>query len=517
MKQKEPWMFFARLLVTGMAVAMASLASAEQTLATGDFNNDGKADLAIGVPSEDLGGTSTNCGAVHVLYGRGVGLSAENDDFWHQNKPGILETPEALDRFGKALAVGDFNNDGFDDLAIGVDEDSGVGAVQVLYGANNGLVVLNNQIWSPATTNGDAGADGFGDSLAAGDFNDDGFDDLAIGEPRDDVFGIVDAGSFTLIYGSAQGLGAGVQRWHQYSGTIADSSEASDNFATCLAAGDFDNDGFADLAVGVPGEDFGTVSDAGAAHVIYGRPGGLTDVGNQFWHQNSPNVADLRESGDRFGAFVAVGDFDNDNFDDLAIAAPNEKIDAQLNAGAVHVLYGRGPGLSANRDQFWHQNRGGILDKCETDDEFGFCLATGDFDGDGTDDLAIGIQNEAVDEDEEVEDAGAIAVLYGTPANGLTKDLNQFWNLDVQGVRGEAEGAHFGSAIAAGDFNNDGFADLAGAAPGESLDAVDNTGAVHVLKGSAGRLVTPGNQWWHQNVAGIADECETDDGFGGVP
>jgi hypothetical protein len=271
-------MFIARLLVTGLALSMATAAVADQHVAAGDFNGDGKADLAIGAPFEDLAAIS-DAGVVHVLYGRGVGLSATNDDIWHQNSPGILDDPEFSDHFGRALAAGDFNGDDIDDLAIGVDEDGGIGGVHVLYGRDNGLNSLNNQLWRQESTGGDALTDGYGSSLAVGDFNNDGFDDLAIGEPRDDFGTTSDAGSVTIIYGSLEGLeNNNAQLFNQFVAGVADSAEASDGFGTSLAAGDFDGDGRDDLAIGVPFEDFGTFVNPGAAHVLYGAPGGLTSA-----------------------------------------------------------------------------------------------------------------------------------------------------------------------------------------------------------------------------------------------
>jgi hypothetical protein len=51
--------------------------------------------------------------------------------------------------------------------------------------------------------------------------------------------------------------------------------------------GDFNGDGFADLAVGVPLEDVGTVANAGAVNVIYGASGGLSAADDQLWHRDS--------------------------------------------------------------------------------------------------------------------------------------------------------------------------------------------------------------------------------------
>ena len=152
----------------------------------------------------------------------------------------------------------------------------------------------------------------FGLSVAAGDFNGDGYSDLAIGVPNENVTGAVGAGAVNVIYGNTTGLeSTGNQLWSQNSGSILDTAEASDNFGFVLVAGDFNKNGKDDLAIGVPLEDIATsttnISNAGAVNVIYGSSTRLTSSGNQFWSQNSSNILDFSESGDYMGSALAAG------------------------------------------------------------------------------------------------------------------------------------------------------------------------------------------------------------------
>ena len=93
-----------------------------------------------------------------------------------------------------------------------------------------------------------------------------------------------------------------------------------------MVQSDFNGDDRCDLVVGVPGEDIGTIRDAGAVNVLYGGGNVLTATGNQFWHQNSPSVLQMAEAGDSMGASVATGDFNGDGYADVAIGAPGENI-----------------------------------------------------------------------------------------------------------------------------------------------------------------------------------------------
>ena len=498
-------------------------------VAKGDFNGDGVGDLAVGVPGEDVGSIQ-NAGAVNVIYGTVRGLTVTNNQFWTEDSPGVVGTAEALDQFGASLASGDFNGDGFSDLAVGRPGEDAVGidqgAVTVLYGSASGLTATGSQGWAQNVPGmlGDAEAvENFGSALVWGDFNADGFGDLAIGVPREAAGGFFDAGAVNVIYGSPAGLTvAGNQFWTQNTALGGAFSETADSFGATLTAGDFNKDGSDDLVIGVPREGQGGNQNVGEVDILYSTPGvGLTSAGSQAWTQDSAGVPDTGEFGDGFGKSLAAGDFSGDGTADLAIGVPAEDVGTIENAGAVNVLYGSaGSGLTATNAQFWTQNTGSVLDACEANDSFGTTLAAGDFNGDGRKDLAIGVPFEDVGA---IKAAGAVNVLYGgfkltsptTAIIGLLDTNNQFLTQDTAGVPDACEtGDAFGSALTAWNFGNGPQADLAVGVPQEDFGNISDAGAVNVLYGSPDGLSTTGSQLWHQDVEGILDQDEAGDGFG---
>jgi len=485
---------------------------------TPDFDGDGYADVAIGIPNERVDGALA-AGAVAVLYGSRTGLDAARNQLWSHASPGIPGQAVARDLFGFAIATGDVDGDGRDELAIGAryDDEGAVngGGVVIIRGSPSGLTAVGSQRWDqdqPGMADSSERAEQFGWSLVIADFNGDGRGDLAIGNRYEDING-AGSGAVQVLYGSGAGLSAaGSQAWSQDSPGVADRSEPNDQFGRTMASGDFDDDGFEDLAISAPYESHHG-NRTGRVHVLHGSRRGLTAAGSQVWDQDAPGVLEQADLRDEFGLSLAAGDFDGDGSDDLAVGVWFEDQCWICNEGGVAVLDGSRSGLRAAGNQFWTQDSPGVADHADVGDQFGQALVAGDMDGDNVDDLVVGIPWEDFNDRNVFQDRGAIAVLYGS-RRGLTGERDGWLQQGGAGI-GERGGNHdhFGESLGAADVDGDGDADLIVGVPWEDLDRGDE-GVVHVIFGSLDGVGAEGDQIWSQDSLGILGSADRGDRFG---
>ena len=259
---------------------------------------------------------------------------------------------------------------------------------------------------------------------------------MVVGLPEEDRDGTNDAGQVQILYGSASGLtDSGDELWTQGSAGIPGGNQSNDGFGSALAVGYFDGDTFADVAIGIPGEDIDGKNKTGRVLILRGSASGLTTSGNQTWQQATSGIPGSNENDDEFGAALVAGHFNDDAFEDLAIGVPGEGIDGEAHVGRVAVLYGTEDGLSSTGVGDWQQDSSGIGQWNEDHDRFGLILAAGDFDHDGRDDLAVGVPREGVSNDvlehkawlKSDPDVADLRDLWGADLVGLTVENMDDW------------------------------------------------------------------------------------------
>jgi hypothetical protein len=532
--------------MTGL-VALATMAGGIVPLAVGaapagarvgdavfpDFNNDGRAEVVVSIDEEDIG-SAVDGGAVQVLYGSPFRATPPNDQFFSNATPGFTGSAVRGARFGDAWAAGDFDGDGFDDLAIGewgatIDGFAAAGQVHVIYGGVHGLQIANgyqhiDQAVAGVENNPNAN-DQFGRALAAGDVNGDGHDDLVVGVPREDIGGGHNAGTVHVFEGTPSGLTfANDKFFRQGVGVLEDQADDEDIFGSAVAVGDFDNDGNDDIAVGAQGETLNDldvdpnndISQTGAIHIIDGNST-FANVGSthQFFTEN--NLGTGAAANSRLGCDFAVGNFNGDAFADLAVCADGRRVTGVPNAGATYVLRGGGGGLSAlpSATGLWTFAHSGIKGSPEQGDNWGDSSAAGDFNHDGRDDLAISVDKKDLNGYPGV-DHGMVVVLNGSAGFLTTTGYKAITEATKRMPGSPQSGDEFGSLLRSGNYSGDAFDDLYTSAAGEAVSGKVGAGGLYLLYGRPAGVAGAGSKYYTQDTPGFQESAEPGDHYGGT-
>ena len=358
----------------------------------GDLNGDGITDIAVGASGDNGDGSSR--GAIHIMFMNSNGTVSDiieiNDTT--PNGPDLSN----VDTFGSSIAnIGDLNNDGITDIAVGASGDNGGGssrgAIHIMFMNSNGTVSDIIEI-NDTTPNGPnlADSDYFGLSIAnIGDLNGDGITDIAAGIRVDDS-GFT-RGAIHIMFMNSNGTVSDTIEINSNTTNGPDLSNG-DNFGSSIAnIGDLNNDGITDIAVGASGDNGGG-SNRGAVHIMFMNSDGTISDTIEI-NGTTPNGPDLSNR-DTFGSSIAnIGDLNNDGITDIAVGASRDGVTTN-NRGDAHILFMNSNGTVSYTI--------GINDNTAnspvlTDgSRFGISIANiGDLNNDGVTDIAVGARNDS--------------------------------------------------------------------------------------------------------------------------
>ena len=324
-------------------------------LALGDINGDGYADLAVGGEQYAAGAYS---GAMWIFLGSNSGILSQ----------AALAAPQYVglatgDYYGGAVAIGDLNGDGYQDVVVGARERPGpTGEIYAYLGSASGLLL------TVANTKTGTGSERLGSSLAVIDVNNDGLADILVGAPTSAN------GTVYIFHGTATGFNTTA------AATIL-GENAADRFGDGVFPGDFNNDGYVDLAVQARDHNAGLATQG----KVYVFSGGASGIGS-FTANSSTHLNISGEfAASNFGRRAFMTDANGDGFADLFFSA---YLPAAL-PGKIYSLPGSAGGFtSANAGAITRQITG-----ITNGDGFGVSFGLKDINGDGFADLIGGAYN----------------------------------------------------------------------------------------------------------------------------
>ena len=352
-------------------------------------------------------------------------------------------------------------------------------------------------------------------TTSTSDFDGDGYDDAAVGDPYATVDGVREAGAVTVLLGDSDGrIGEGAARTVITRATLGETPAAGDHFGFDVAlARSGHNDACAGVLVGAPGADLGAAADAGIAYLVSDLPDVEGTPQLEAAVLTQADASGAVEAGDGFGHAVMITGTNQEDRRRLVVGAPGEDAGSVADAGAVTVFeVDEQPEGLAELRQGRRGPLGGVRlpDSPEPGDRFGSSLAGGLLDlpeTSGTEvgqALLIGAPGDTVSGR---DGSGSVTVLQEKYEAAVL--LSQ----DRAGVPGTAEpGDQFGYSLALAPRAGTRAAVLAVGAPGEDAGSTGNTGSV-TLFADVGERIVPRTSI-DQATAGVPGTNEAGDRFG---
>ena len=454
------------------------------SLSCGDVNGDGVEDLIIGIPYyNDLG--EPLGGKVYLVYGNSF-FPDTLDIKTFSGAFSLIMGPDSID-IGRTVKCRDINGDGIDDILIGAPGASplgrrGAGSVYIIYGKKGGFLPEWNLDTTPPDELifGREEGDALGISLAVGDLNNDGFQDIIMGAykaRRPDSTQYLAGSVFSILNTenppAVEDLAQPVRCIIQIAGVMT-----NDYCGWATASGDLNGDKFKDILIGAYKVNTKLpLTDQGEAYIVFGR--------HSFPKAINIGVdsVDVRFKGSQFQEHmaysVAMGDFNGDKLDDVVLGSRQASPDEVNRSGRLRVVYGNSSmprlidfGTVSPALDIFGELEGGML---------GSAIATGDVNADGFEDILAGAPFSEFNVP--TPPGKAYLFLGGAKFSGV-------WDLKERpadlAIVGADSSDNLGTSLACGDINGDGYDDIIVAAPGEKPN-----GAVYVL--------------WGQEITGVND------------